>query len=100
MAEVALINLTKRFGPVVAVDHVNLLIKDREFFTILGPSGAGKTKIYVTHNQPDAVALSDRIAILSRGKFEQINTPKNIYQFPANDFVRDFIKSAKVSLEI
>lgn len=249
MAEVALINLTKRFGSVVAVDKVNLLIKDREFFTILGPSGAGKTTllrliagfeepntgtisfdgepvndltpyerkvkmifqsfalwphmqvynrdrfsilnfglklkhkladeiertvvevarkvginkklfgrrptelsegekqrvaigraitttprvflmddpmtnldpqsklkvrkeirqlhddlrtttIYVTHNLPDAVALSDRIAIMSQGQFEQINTPKNIYQFPANDFVRDFIESAKVSLEL
>ena len=100
MAEVALVNLTKRFGSVVAVDRVNLLIKDREFFTILGPSGAGKTTIYLTHNLPDAVALSDRIAIMSQGKFEQINTPKNIYQFPANDFVRDFIESAKVSLEL
>lgn len=45
------------------------------------------TTIYVTHNLPDAVALSDRIAIMSQGKFEQINTPKNIYMFPANDFV-------------
>ena len=36
------------------------------------------TTIYVTHNLPDAVALSDRIAIMSQGKFEQINTPKNI----------------------
>jgi len=249
MAEVVLKNVTKRFGPVVAVDKVNLHIKDREFFTILGPSGAGKTTllrliagfeepnmgtisfdgepvndltpyerkvkmifqsfalwphmqvynrdrfsnlsfglrlknkfaddierivvevarkiginrklfhrrptelsegekqrvaigraitttprvflmddpmtnldpqsklkvrkeirklhddlqtttIYVTHNLPDAVALSDRIAIMSQGKFEQINTPKNIYLFPANDFVRDFIESAKVSLEL
>ena len=58
------------------------------------------TTIYVTHNLPDAVALSDRIAIMSQGKFEQINTPKNIYQFPANDFVRDFIESAKVSLKL
>lgn len=58
------------------------------------------TTIYVTHNLPDAVALSDRIAIMSQGKFEQINTPKNIYLFPANDFVRDFIESAKVSLEL
>jgi len=45
MAEVALKNLTKRFGSVVAVDKVNLLVKDREFFTILGPSGAGKTTL-------------------------------------------------------
>ena len=58
------------------------------------------TTICVTHNLPDAVALSDRIAIMSQGKFEQINTPKNINLFPANDFVRDFIESAKVSLKL
>lgn len=45
MAEVVLKYLTKRFGPVVAVDQVNLHIKDREFFTTLGPSGAGKTTL-------------------------------------------------------
>jgi len=45
MAKVVLKNVTKRFGQVVAVDKVNLHIKDREFFTILGPSGAGKTTL-------------------------------------------------------
>ena len=45
MAEVLLENLTKRYGSVVAVNQVNLSIKDKEFFTILGPSGAGKTTL-------------------------------------------------------
>jgi multiple sugar transport system ATP-binding protein len=59
----------------------------------------GTTTIYVTHNLPDAMALSDRIAVMREGRFEQINTPKNIYHFPKNDFVRDFFESAKVSFE-
>ncbi len=248
MAEVLLENLTKRYGSVVAVNQVNLNIKDKEFFTILGPSGAGKTTllrliaglekpdegeiyfdretvtnlspnernikmvfqdfalwphlkiydrdryshlnfglrirkwlsedieqkvsevaqkvgikkdlfprkpgelsegekqrvaigraitttprvflmddpmtnldpqsklkvrkeirklhqdletttIYVTHNLPDAMAMSDRIAVMREGIFEQVNTPTNIYRFPRNDFVRDFFESAKVSFE-
>ena len=43
MAEVALTNVTKRFGPVVAVDGLTLRIPDRAFVTLLGPSGCGKT---------------------------------------------------------
>jgi len=58
------------------------------------------TTIYVTHNLPDAMAMSDRIAVMREGIFEQINTPTNIYRFPKNDFVRDFFESAKVSFEL
>ena len=43
MVEVKLINVTKKFGSVVAVDHVTLNVNHGEFFTILGPSGCGKT---------------------------------------------------------
>ncbi len=43
MTEVKLVNLTKKFGDVVAVDHINLHIRDKEFMTLLGPSGCGKT---------------------------------------------------------
>ncbi len=45
MATVRLVNVVKKFGEVVAVDHVNLEIKDKEFFILLGPSGSGKTTI-------------------------------------------------------
>lgn len=56
MVSVKLVNLTKRFGNVVATDHVNLNIKDGEFFTLLGPSGCGKTttlRIIAGFYQPD-----------------------------------------------
>jgi len=43
MVEVVLQELTKYFGKVLAVDHINLKVRDKEFFTLLGPSGYGKT---------------------------------------------------------
>lgn len=43
MPEVRLVNVSKRFGTIVAVDHVNLTVQDGEYLTILGPSGCGKT---------------------------------------------------------
>jgi len=43
MYAVELIDIVKRFGDVVAVDHVNLKVRDGEFFSLLGPSGCGKT---------------------------------------------------------
>ncbi len=43
MVTVELVNITKRFGKVIAADHITLEIKDGEFFTLLGPSGCGKT---------------------------------------------------------
>jgi len=48
--------------------------------------------IYVTHDQNEAVRLSDRIAILNKGKIEQIGTPSELREKPANEFVRNFLK--------
>lgn len=56
----------------------------------------GKTTIYVTHDQTEALALSDRIAVLSRGRIEQIGSPKDIYERPATPFVAEFIGSANL----
>jgi spermidine/putrescine ABC transporter ATP-binding subunit len=56
----------------------------------------GKTTIYVTHDQTEALALSDRIAVLSHGRIEQIGTPKEIYERPATGFVADFMGSANL----
>src|SRR5438552_2384559 len=56
----------------------------------------GKTAIYVTHDQTEALALSDRIAVLSHGCIEQIGTPDDIYERPASSFVAEFIGSSNL----
>jgi len=49
------------------------------------------TTVYVTHDQSEALTMSDRIAIMDKGEISQIGTPKDIYEKPANKFVADFI---------
>jgi ABC-type Fe3+/spermidine/putrescine transport system ATPase subunit len=51
----------------------------------------GITTIYVTHDQEEALTLSDRIAVVSLGKLQQIGTPLDLYEKPQNPFVADFI---------
>ena len=51
----------------------------------------GITTVYVTHDQEEALAVSDRIAVMNEGVIQQIGTPKYIYQRPANEFVAGFI---------
>jgi len=57
-----------------------------------------KTMIYVTHDQIEAMTLADRIVILNQGRIEQIGTPKDIYNHPANIFVAGFIGSPQINL--
>ncbi len=49
------------------------------------------TTVYVTHDQAEALVLSDRIAILNQGRLMQLGTPVEVYDYPANRFVADFI---------
>jgi putative spermidine/putrescine transport system ATP-binding protein len=51
----------------------------------------GTTVIYVTHDQREALTLSDRIAVIDRGRIQQIDTPQRLYEAPASHFVADFI---------
>ncbi|MCW5877718.1 MAG: ABC transporter ATP-binding protein [Anaerolineales bacterium] len=51
----------------------------------------GITFIYVTHDQEEALTMSDRIAVMSEGRVQQLGTPEDIYNYPANHFVADFI---------
>lgn len=51
----------------------------------------GITTVYVTHDQEEALAISDRIAVMSRGDIQQIEIPENIYSRPYNTFVANFI---------
>ena len=54
------------------------------------------TMIFVTHDQTEALALSDRIAVLSQGSIEQVGTPQEIYARPASRFVAEFIGSSNL----
>jgi ABC-type sugar transport system ATPase subunit len=49
------------------------------------------TMIYITHDQEEAFAMSDRIMVMNQGLIEQLDTPENIIQNPANQYVRDFV---------
>ncbi len=51
----------------------------------------GITFVVVTHDQEEAMTLSGRIAVMDKGQFQQVGTPKEIYEFPTNRFVADFI---------
>ncbi len=53
----------------------------------------GTTFVYVTHDQEEALFLSDRIAIMSNGKLQQVGTPQEVYENPATAFVADFVGS-------
>ena len=54
-------------------------------------SKTGITMIYVTHDQTEALSLSDRIAVMHDGRIEQIGTPSDLYERPATRFVADFV---------
>ena len=51
----------------------------------------GITTVYVTHDQEEAMAISDRIAVMNLGEIQQIGTPQSIYHRPVNEFVASFI---------
>ncbi len=51
----------------------------------------GITAVYVTHDQEEALALSDRVAVMNHGRVQQVGTPAEIYDQPATKFVADFI---------
>jgi len=56
----------------------------------------GITTIYVTHDQEEAMAVSDRIAVMNKGVIQHVGSPKNIYQRPANIFVATFIGRSNI----
>jgi spermidine/putrescine transport system ATP-binding protein len=51
----------------------------------------GTTFVYVTHDQEEALSMSDRIAVMNQGRIEQLGTPRDIYDFPETPFVADFV---------
>ena len=75
--------------PLAALDKK---LRERTQFELMNiQDELGITFVVVTHDQEEAMTLSDRIAVMNGGRFEQIGTPKEIYEFPHNRFVADFI---------
>jgi multiple sugar transport system ATP-binding protein len=56
------------------------------------------TTVYVTHDQAEALALADRIAVMEAGRIRQLGTPEEVFKFPANLFVAGFIGSLRMNL--
>lgn len=57
---------------------------------------SGSTFVFVTHDQQEAIAISDRIAVMNNGVLQQIDTVQNIYENPANEFVAKFIGETNI----
>jgi len=58
----------------------------------------GATSVYVTHDQEEAMTLSDRIAVMSRGRLEQYGSPYEVYHEPATEFVASFVGKPRMNL--
>ena len=58
----------------------------------------GVTTVYVTHDQTEALTMGDRIAVLNNGLLQQVGTPQEMYEHPANEFVAGFIGSPAMNL--
>jgi ABC-type Fe3+/spermidine/putrescine transport system ATPase subunit len=85
--------------PVLLLDeplsNLDAALRERtrsELRTLL--KGVGMTAIFVTHDQEEAFALSDRVALLRSGRLQQVGTPEELYAEPANAFVASFLGRA------
>jgi multiple sugar transport system ATP-binding protein len=58
----------------------------------------GVTTVYVTHDQVEAMAMGDRIAVMNDGELQQVGVPEEVYRDPANEFVAGFIGSPSINL--
>jgi spermidine/putrescine transport system ATP-binding protein len=65
-------------------EHMKLELKQLQ-------STFGTTFVYITHDQSEALVLSDRVAVMNRGRFEQLGTPQELYYSPATSFVAGFV---------
>ncbi|MBI2177694.1 MAG: ABC transporter ATP-binding protein [Candidatus Tectomicrobia bacterium] len=57
---------------------------------------SGQTSLIVSHDERDALAVSDRIIVMNRGRAEQIGTPREVYQFPATEYVARFVGQTNI----
>ena len=75
--------------PMSALDATTRISMRKELKDIQKKSGT--TMIYVTHDQEEAFSMSDRIMILDHGEISQLDTPQNIINNPANDYIKSFV---------
>lgn len=71
--------------------RVSMRVKIAQLHRLLKDEGTPATMIYVTHDQTEALTLGDRICVLNQGRVMQVDTPVNLYHYPANKFVAGFI---------
>lgn len=75
--------------PMSALDADNRLVLRRELKNI--QKKLKTTMIYITHDQEEAFSLSDRVMVMNEGNIEQIDVPNKIFNYPKNDYVRNFV---------
>lgn len=75
--------------PMSALDADNRLVLRRELKDI--QKKFKTTMIYITHDQEEAFSLSDRVMVMNNGNIEQLDVPNKIYNYPANEYVRNFV---------
>jgi multiple sugar transport system ATP-binding protein len=95
----ATVRLPAGFLLVERLTHLDAARRDQlrlELTTL--QQGMGVTTVWVTHDQRQAMAIGDRIAVLRSGRLEQVDTPRALYQRPANTFVASFIGTPGMSL--
>ncbi|WP_426710758.1 ABC transporter ATP-binding protein [Cetobacterium sp. SF1] len=78
--------------------RVSMRVRITQLHKQLKAEGQNATMIYVTHDQVEAMTMGDRICVLNYGKIMQVDTPLNLYNFPANKFVAGFIGSPAMNL--
>jgi spermidine/putrescine transport system ATP-binding protein len=65
-------------------EHMKIELKELQ-------AGFGTTFVYITHDQSEALVLSDHVAVMNAGRFEQVGTPQELYYHPATPFVASFV---------
>lgn len=77
--------------------RVSMRVRLAQLHTDLKKAGLSHTMIYVTHDQTEAMTLGHRICVMEAGYIRQVDTPLNLYKYPANKFVAEFIGSPSMN---
>ncbi|PWH07392.1 ABC transporter ATP-binding protein [Brachybacterium endophyticum] len=81
------------------LSNLDALLRDRTRAELkMLHADIGSTSVYVTHDQEEAMSLSDRIAVMSKGRLEQYGTPSDIYLRPATEFVAGFVGKPRMNI--